>query len=106
VTGHGQSFTEACRELVGQFRRDFRRNKLKAIVMSIGFLVLLIVVFLFGFFLFGGWVIFDDRLPDWVGRLFIFLVVVLVAWSFLKPAFDRWGTARAVMTNDSASRGD
>jgi hypothetical protein len=35
-------------------------------------------------------VLFDDYIPDWVGRLLIFLVIVLIAWSFLKPVFDRW----------------
>jgi hypothetical protein len=85
-----QSFREAWEE----FRHASFGGKLKAAAALLLVLPFLAVVFLIGFFLFGGWTIFGDRIPDWVERLLTFLVFVLVAWTWLKPVFDRWERER------------
>ena len=72
-----------------RFRREPRKEKLKIIGAALLFLPFLALVFLAGFFLFGGWALFEDRLPAWLERLFTGLVIVLIAWGLFRPLLDR-----------------
>jgi hypothetical protein len=73
------------REQVEAFRREQPKEKLKIILAGVLFLPFLGLVFLVGFFVFGGWRLFDDHLPAWVGRLFTAIVVIGIAWSIVGP---------------------
>jgi hypothetical protein len=78
------------RELLEEFLHASVRGKLKALGGLVLLLPFLVLAFLFGFFFFGGaWVLFRDDLPDWLERLFFFLLVVLFAWSVLVRWLDR-----------------
>jgi hypothetical protein len=77
------------REQLEAFRREPRIEKLKIIGAALLFLPFLALVFLAGFFLFGGWALFDDHLPAWLERLFTGLVIVLIAWGLFRPVLDR-----------------
>jgi hypothetical protein len=88
-TFEGAESEQSFRQAIEAFRREPRREKLKIIGAAVLFLPVLGVIFLVGFFLFGGWRIFEDQLPAWIGRLFTFLVIVLIAWGFLRPVLDR-----------------
>jgi hypothetical protein len=85
---------EVSEQTLGEWWADFRRRPWREKLMTIAAFALLVpilvVVFLVGFFLFGGWAVFADHLPAWAERLFTFLLIVLLAWAFLKPTFDRW----------------
>ena len=81
---------QSLREAWTEFRTASLAGKLATIGTVVLFVPLLALVFLIGFFLFGGWALFDDQLPDWAERLLTFLVIVLVAWTWLKPILDRW----------------
>jgi cation transport ATPase len=72
------------------FREAPGSEKLKLLGAILLFLPFLALVFLTAFFVFGGWAIFDERLPDWLERLLTFLLIVLIAWSFLRPILKRW----------------
>jgi Putative Actinobacterial Holin-X, holin superfamily III len=77
------------RDEVEAFRREPPKEKLKIIGAGLLLLPILALVFLAGFFLFGGWALFDDHLPAWVERLFTGLVIVLIAWGLFRPLLDR-----------------
>jgi hypothetical protein len=83
------------REQVEAFRSEPPREKLKIVLAGILFLPFLGLVFLVGFFLFGGWRLFEDHLPAWLGRLFTAVFIVLLAWSVVSPLIDRLGRGRS-----------
>jgi Kef-type K+ transport system membrane component KefB len=62
--------------------------KVKLMILAAAMLILP-VAFLAGFFLFGGWVGFEDHLPAWVRRLFIALAVIAIAWSLVSRSLNR-----------------